>query len=102
MASGILTLNAGSSSLKYALYVDGERITAGSVDHIGTETASHAAALQKALDAIGAPPPIDDAVLAELPRLAPLAPDPLPAEIALIEAMRARSAKVPQVACFDT
>jgi acetate kinase len=118
----VLTLNAGSSSLKYALYVDGERAASGSLGRIGTEAMDHAAALEKALAAIGsqreigavghrivhggerlvAPARIDDDVLAELRRLAPIAPDHLPAEIALIEAMRARSAATPQVACFDT
>jgi acetate kinase len=120
--SPLLTLNAGSSSLKCALYVDGERITSASVDRIGTDTPDHTAALEKAIAAMGAhgaiggvghrvvhggarlvaPVRIDDAVLSELRRLAPLAPDHLPAEIALIEAMRARSNDVPQVACFDT
>ena len=121
-APAILTLNAGSSSLKCALYIDGERVASASVGRIGTETRDHAAALEKALDtmsghgeigAVGhrvvhggerliAPVRIDDDVLAELHRLAPLAPDHLPAEIALIEAMRARSKDTPQIACFDT
>ena len=118
----ILTLNAGSSSLKYALYVDGERVAAATVDRIGTETEDHAAALEKALAAAGdygplgavghrivhggerfvAPARVDDDVLAELHRLSALDPDHLPAEIALIEAMRARAKDTPQVACFDT
>jgi acetate kinase len=122
MRSVVLTLNAGSSSLKYALYVGGERVVAATLGRIGTEAKDHAAALEKALDAtsahgaIGAvghrvvhggerfarPVRIDDDVLAELHRLAPLAPDHMPAEIALIEAMRARSPAIPQVACFDT
>jgi acetate kinase len=121
-ASTLLTLNAGSSSLKCALYVDGERVASASVGRIGTETKDHAAALEKALAAMGAhgeisvvghrvvhggerlvaPVRIDDDVLAELHRLAPLAPDHLPVEIALIEAMHARSKDTPQVACFDT
>jgi acetate kinase len=121
MAAAILTLNVGSSSLKYALYLDAKRVNSGSVDRIRTEAMSYQTALEKALDAIGtgplsavghrvvhggerfvAPTRIDDDVLAELHRLAPLAPDHLPPQIALIEAIRARSATVPQVACFDT
>jgi acetate kinase len=118
----ILTLNAGSSSLKYAVYAGGARITSGTVGGITTDPKDHEAALAKVLAAIGphgevaavghrvvhggerfvAPVPIDDVVVAELRRLAPLAPDHLPAEIAIIEAMRARSGATPQVACFDT
>jgi acetate kinase len=122
MPTRILTLNAGSSSLKCALYADGERIASASIGRIGTETKDHAAALEKALatlsvhgeiGAVGhrivhggerfvAPTRVDDDVLAELRRLAPLAPDHLPAEIALVEAMRTRDPATPQIACFDT
>src|ERR1019366_2557522 len=121
-ASNILTLNAGSSSLKYAVYVDGARVASGTVDRIGTETKDHKAALAKALAAIdghgeigavghrvvhggerfASPVRIDDEVLSELRHLSPLAPDHMPSEIALIEAMRGRSRSIPQVACFDT
>jgi acetate kinase len=41
-------------------------------------------------------------VLADLHRAAPYAPDHLPREIELIEAVRARHPELPQVACFDT
>jgi acetate kinase len=41
-------------------------------------------------------------LLAELRRITPYAPDHLPREIALIEALRKRRPKLPQVACFDT
>jgi acetate kinase len=121
-APAILALNAGSSSLKYALYVAGERVLAATVGRIGLETKDHASALDIALAAIAGhgeigavghrvvhggsrfvtPVRIDDDLLAELRRLAPLAPDHLPAEIALIEAVRARWKATPQVACFDT
>jgi acetate kinase len=121
-ASPILTLNAGSSSLKYAVYADGARVASGTVGRITTDPKDHEKALAEVLAAISAhgelravghrvvyggerfvaPVAIDDGVLAELRRLAPLAPDHLPAEIAIIEAMRARSKGTPQVACFDT
>ena len=121
-APAILTLNAGSSSLKYALYVDGERVESAAVQRVGRDTKDYASALDAALSAIAghgdigavghrvvhggerfiAPTRIDDDVLAELRRLAPLAPDHLPVEIALIEAVRARWKTKPQVACFDT
>jgi acetate kinase len=41
-------------------------------------------------------------VLDELNRLKPLDPDHLPAELAMIEAVRRHSPELPQVACFDT
>jgi acetate kinase len=45
---------------------------------------------------------IDDVVLSELDRLAPLAPLHQPANVAGIRALRARRPLLPQVACFDT
>jgi len=45
---------------------------------------------------------IDDEVLSELDRLAPLAPLHQPANIAGIRALRSRRPLLPQVACFDT
>jgi acetate kinase len=41
-------------------------------------------------------------LLTELRRLTPYDPEHLPREIALIEAVRARHPRLPQVACFDT
>ena len=41
-------------------------------------------------------------VIEELKRIAPLDPDHLPGEIALLQAFLARFPRVPQVACFDT
>jgi acetate kinase len=41
-------------------------------------------------------------LLAELHRITPYAPDHLPREIELIEALLERHPKLPQVACFDT
>ena len=45
---------------------------------------------------------IDDAVLAELEALCPLAPLHQPHNLAPIRAMRARQPNLPQIACFDT
>jgi acetate kinase len=45
---------------------------------------------------------IDDALLADLRRLIPFAPEHLPQAIALIEAIAKRFGSVPQIACFDT
>jgi len=41
-------------------------------------------------------------LIAELRRLTPYAPDHLPRAIGLIEAIRRRCPRLPQVACFDT
>jgi acetate kinase len=49
-----------------------------------------------------APACVDDALVADLQALVPLAPLHLPAAIAGIEAVRVRFPKLPQVACFDT
>ena len=49
-----------------------------------------------------APERVTPAVLDELRRATPYAPDHLPREIELIEAFRARHPHLPQVACFDT
>jgi acetate kinase len=153
-ARSVLTINCGSSSLKFALYtmprVGGrssqERLRyTGSVERIGEPNsafhvadARHApvideqvtlsdqsAALRHALDwleqhldgqrpdAIGhrivhggerysQPQRVTADVLAELRRLAPLAPLHLPVEIAALETLETRYPTVPQVACFDT
>jgi len=125
----LLTVNAGSSSLKVALFTGDDppvRLAAAKVERIGGEVADHAGALDLALErlaladgslaglaAVGhrivhggpsldRPLLVDDRVLAELRRLQPIDPDHLPAEIALVEAIRARAPALPQVACFDT
>lgn len=124
----VLVLNAGSSSLKFALYASSAppaRLLEGSIDRIGRDGLDHARALELALSrldshgglsgvaAIGhrivhGGPRFDCArilspdVLTELRRLTPLDPDHLPAEIAIIEALKARAPVLSQVACFDT
>jgi acetate kinase len=117
----ILVLNAGSSSLKYALFATPAltRAAAGAIEriadgaHVARLPELFAAVGDAPLDAIGhrvvhggarftAPVRVDATVLAALRELAPLAPDHAPQEIALIEALAARRPGVPQVACFDT
>ncbi|MDP9002758.1 MAG: acetate/propionate family kinase, partial [Myxococcota bacterium] len=124
----ILTLNAGSSSLKVGLFDAGtppRRVLAHGVTPIGPREADLAPALDAALAQVDAhgglsslravghrvvhggprytsPEHLTPDLLAELRRLAPLDPDHMPAEIAIIEAMRARAPSVPQIACFDT
>lgn len=107
----ILVLNAGSSSLKYALF-DPERVAGGSFEGAGRLDAV-LDGLPRAPEAVGhrivhgGPRYLEAArvtpeLLAELERLSPFDPEHLPAEIALIEEVRRRFPDVPQVACFDT
>ncbi len=118
----VLALNRGSSSLKAAAY---SFLAAsppalqwtGKLDRL-SESESVLDRLGKQcdlarVDAIGhrvvhggpkyaAPQRVTDELLAELHRLSPFDPDHMPAEIGLIEAIRDRWPKKPQVACFDT
>jgi acetate kinase len=121
MSDDILTLNGGSSSLKYALFHGEDVVTHGSVDGIGAggRLPDHAAAVREVLDRV--PPPaavghrlvhggpdhlapvrVDADLLASLTRAIPFAPLHLPSELRAIEAVRDRFGDLPQVACFDT
>ncbi|MCE5267003.1 MAG: acetate/propionate family kinase [Planctomycetaceae bacterium] len=48
------------------------------------------------------PAAVTDELIAELRRISPFDPDHLPAEMDLVEAIRRRWPRLPQVACFDT
>jgi acetate kinase len=144
----VLTLNSGSSSLKFALYrlADSEDLLlSGSLERIGLEQGdfqyrsqagkppvrqelplpNHETALRTLLDwlheegqtaelqAVGhrivhggtrfsRPSRIDAEVTATLRRLIPLAPNHLPSEVQVIEAVSRGFPDLPQVACFDT
>jgi acetate kinase len=121
----ILTINAGSSSVRFALFSSGARpfrLMDGKMERIGNEagavTADRLAEKLKsqargaAPDAIGhrvvhgmlhsQPERVSPALLTELRSIAPLDPEHLPREIELIEAMQRQFPDVPQVACFDT
>jgi acetate kinase len=131
MRAGVLTVNAGSSSVKYALYVadaqPGAPVVAGQVEGIGStaNALTHRQAFEQLLDrvgstaqdirvavvghrivhggaAFGAPALIDDAVYGALKALEPLAPLHQPHNLAGVAAARAAFPGVPQVACFDT
>ncbi len=116
----ILTLNAGSSSLKFAAYTldTGHKITAGLVNGIGK---NYRQALQSALadldmthppSAIGhrvvhggtrnAACKITPGVHAEITAAAALAPLHNPPALNVIDAVQTLFAGVPQIACFDT
>jgi acetate kinase len=116
----ILVVNSGSSSVKYAM-VDpvGTAVRRGEVERVD----DHQAALAEVFDALGEsvagvravghrvvhgsdrfvePTVVDDAVLAAIRELVPLAPLHNPGGIAAIEAARQALATVPHIAVFDT
>jgi acetate kinase len=126
----VLCLNAGSSSLKYALFSVSERreerLGAGNVEDIGSKDGpeSHERAFAVALERLSreaSPEPtvaahrvvhggtefseptlIDRAATSRLRTLVKLAPLHLPASLSGIEAVTGRYPGLPQVACFDT
>jgi acetate kinase len=143
----VLTLNSGSSSLKFAMFEGGSarhRSLSGKFDRIGisggelsvidvksgiksrrdVSVRDHASCLPilgellrdrglANFEAVGhrvvhggpnhmAPVRVTPALLGELRRLEPFAPNHLPAAIALMEGLSRERPKVPQVACFDT
>ena len=145
--SSLLTINSGSSSIRFAVYEASgalRRQLDGKIDRIGVSgtnlvvsdatgtpqvshrlgAADHRTAVGVVLDWLEAQPlfgsvkavghrvvhgmthsepeTITPKLLAELHRITPYAPDHLPREIGLIEAIRKRHPKLPQVACFDT
>lgn len=127
MQHHLLTLNAGSSSIKFALFDSGGGLTtpviSGQVEGLGVGPGAltHEQALAQVLARIGkarvvavghrivhgglrfdAPTLIDDAVLAALESLQDLAPLHQAHNIAGVKAARAAFAGVAQVACFDT
>ena len=130
MTEHLLTLNAGSSSVKFALFardaVDAPPVFTGQIDGIGLGrggAATHEEALVDVLGQLQArkthvgavghrivhggvrfnePVLIDNAVVAQMSELVPLAPLHQPHNVAGVRAARHAFAGVPQVACFDT
>jgi acetate kinase len=129
MSAQLLTLNAGSSSIKFALYapgaVDAGPVFGGQIEGIGLPggVATHVQAMQQVLQrlqergltigAVGhrivhggwqftAPRVVDAAVLAGIEALVSLAPLHQPHNLAGVRAAQAAFPGVPQVACFDT
>ena len=146
--SNILTVNSGSSSIKFSLYALGETerlILRGELGRIGVSQGflqvknhdgkeishkvlslpDHETALKtlfawlqghavgKDLNAVGhrlvhggaahvKPQLVSPALIEDLKKLVPLAPDHLPDEILGLEAVHRLSPDLPQVACFDT
>ena len=121
----ILVLNAGSSSLKFALYgPDGSILRRDQVEDIGRSggLADHVAALAHLFDehvnagevsAVGhrvvhgggvfaQPEIVTPDLLVTLETFVPLAPHHQPHNLAAIRAVEAARPGIPQVACFDT
>jgi acetate kinase len=120
--SQILTINAGSSSIRFALFSSGARVLDGKMERIGGEAAAvsadrlvqklQAQSCRVVPEAIGhrvvhgmlhsQPERVSPALLTELRRIVSFDPEHLPREIELIEAMQRHYPQLPQVACFDT
>jgi acetate kinase len=121
--SEILTINAGSSSIRFALFSCGaglSRVMDEKLERVGDQSADASVGrlvekLQERSaipEGIGhrvvhgmmhtQPERVTPALLEELKGIMPYDPEHLPREIALIEALQERFVGVPQVACFDT
>jgi acetate kinase len=120
----VLVLNCGSSSVKYRLYDDQTVRDKGKIERVGEPgggPADHETAVRDVLSGLNLdgltavghrvvhggrrfaePVLIDDAVLAAIRDLVPLAPLHNPANLAGIEVARESLPGVPQVAVFDT
>jgi len=111
----VLSLNPGSSTLKFALFRDGEPVNRDvvEVDARGITHAAEEVISRHPADAIGcrvvhggarftAPVRVDDAVLTEIRKLAELAPlhNPLAADV--LAAAQRLAPQTPLVAVFDT
>lgn len=120
----MLTVNAGSSSVRFAVFGEGippARLLGGSIDRVNWDD-SAASDVMKRLDvqielgqiaAVGhrivhggprysQPQRVTGEVIDELRRLIPFAPNHLPGAIACLEALMKHRADLPHVACFDT
>lgn len=112
----VLTLNGGSSSVKYGVYAVGDAVvelSAGEVEHADVDATVFAEIGGGQPDAIGhrivhggidlfAPVRIDAGVLARLQAATAFAPLHGPASLRMIALAQARYPGVPQIACFDT
>lgn len=123
MSSPLLALNAGSSTLKFAVYADdGERaLASGTISSsAGSSEERLSRVLAEATRVLGEPPSliahrivhggprltapviVDAAVMSELERLQELAPLHLPPALLLLHLARARLPTARHVAVFDT
>jgi acetate kinase len=119
----VLALNAGSSTVKYALYRMGpgleEELANGTLETSGTTPAAILDAVRQKVEPHGvpslvghrmvhggphftAPVSVDESVLDELERLRSLAPLHLPPALDLMRQALSRYVEARHVACFDT
>jgi acetate kinase len=119
----ILALNAGSSTLKFALFDQAPKLSLRFKDQVQGAGAAALAALvdrlaRESIDVtqlagighrivhggteFSAPVVVDDGIEARLNALRPLAPLHQPYGLDALRLMRERAPSVPQVACFDT
>lgn len=122
MSDAILTVNVGSSSLKYGLFAygpEGKKLTSGNApfdlkapdfspvmtllrDHKDLRVRAVSHRVVHGGIHYSAPVIITDDVIRDLDRLIPLAPLHLPPELAGIQALGDSLADATHVACFDT
>ena len=120
--SVVLVLNAGSSSLKYALFGPGQPpghrergASASDADlrHQLDAVVERVNAGGETLEAVGhrvvhggpkhvRPERVTAALLDDLRAISPFDPQHLPAQISIMQHLLARFPQVPQIACFDT
>jgi len=119
----VLTINSGSSSIKYSVYADEQEVTSGKVagDAMRDRDSAVAAILDQLrgegqLDRVAAvgyrvvhggpnhidPELVTDELRNELTELTGLAPDHMPDQLAVIAAITKALPDLPAVACFDT
>lgn len=117
MSGALLVINAGSATVKYAVYDEAFACLARGIEEGVSHDAMIGAVLYRTRgfplvaaghrvvhggDRFSAPIVIDDDVLAFLRTLMPLAPLHQPHNLAGILAVREHLPALPQVACFDT
>ena len=113
MKDSILTINAGSSSIKLALYKTGETKPCWNKNIEGNDPGTIMEELNfDSIKAIGhrivygmhnnQPLQITTALIKDLKEISSFDPEHMPAEITLIEAFAKHRPDIPQVACFDT
>ncbi len=115
--SNVLTINGGSSSIKYAIFRAGsslEQLSRGTVEQGAAQLLDSLERLPefKAVEAVGhrvvhgmqhvEPELITTELLEQLRDISAFVPEHLPREIELIETVRERHPSLQQVACFDT
>lgn len=110
----ILTINGGSSNIKFAVFEKGtlRRVNGGQIER-GTGAMDEILRSAGRFEAAGhrfvhggpkyfAPQRITERLLEELREFSSFDPEHLPMEIELVEALARREPDLPQIACFDT